>query len=127
MLLKAIFVCFGVGFIAYGSWYIRRALAVRRDGVRCDGVVAGRAAGAIGGGLFPVVEYVTADNHRLQFTSWIHWPAFVLPMRKRVPVRYSASNKTNAFVDTPIGTWGTGVGALLFGVVCLVAASFVSG
>jgi hypothetical protein len=69
-----------------------------------------------------VIEYTTADDHRLQFTSWIHWPAFVLPLHKRVAVRYSAANKANAFVDTLIGTWGQGAGALLFGVALIAAA-----
>jgi len=126
-MVTAIFVCFGVGFVVYGLWYVRRALVLRRDGIRCDGVVAGRAAGATGGGLFPVIEFQTTDGHRLQFTSWIHWPPFLLPMRKRVPVRYSASNKNIAAVDTPIGRWGTGVGAVLFGVAFLALAPSAPG
>jgi hypothetical protein len=121
-----IFVCFGVGFIVYGLLYVRRAPILRRDGIRCDGVVAGRAAGSASGGLFPVIEFQTADGHRLQFTSWIHWPPFLLPMRKRVPVRYSASNKNIAAVDTLIGRWGTGVGALLMGLVILALAPSAS-
>ena len=118
----AIFVCIGVSFVGYGLLYVRRALVLRHDGVRCDGVVAGRAAGSTSGGLFAVIEFQTSDGHRLQFTSWIHWPPFLLPMHKRVPVRYSASNKNIAAVDTLIGRWGTGVGAVLMGVVVLALA-----
>jgi len=127
MFVSTIFVCFGVFFVGYGVWHTRRALAVRRDGVRCDGYVVGREAGAAGGGLFPVIEYTTADSHRLRFTSKIHSPASLLPMKKRVPVRYSAANKANAVIDTFIGTWGQGVGSLLLGVAFLVLAPFAPG
>jgi hypothetical protein len=119
-LVDSIVVCFGLVFIGSGARYIRRALLIRTDGIRCDGVVAGRTAGSAGGGWFPLIEYTTTDGHRLFFTSWVHWPAFVLPIHKRVPVRYRASNKADAVVDTLVGTWGQGVGSLLFGVGVLL-------
>jgi hypothetical protein len=46
----------------------------------------------------------------------------VLPRQKRVPVRYSTSNKAAAVVDTFIGTWSPGVLGVLFGVALLVVA-----